>query len=76
MPLGETNGQAVLSEEEVVEIRQRYLSGDCSFVELARKYAVTKSNIQQILTGANWSWLLREGEAEALAQVRAERRTR
>jgi hypothetical protein len=74
MPLGEDNGQALLSEDEVVDIRQRYLSGDWSYIELASKFGVTKSTIQTILGCVNWRWLLGEGEEQALARMREERR--
>jgi len=74
MPQGSANGKATLSEDEVVEIRQRYLVGDVSFVELAAGFGLTKSAVQSILDCRNWPHLLADGEAEALAQVRAKRR--
>jgi hypothetical protein len=76
MPLGSANGAAILSEDDVCEIRQLYLTGDVSFVELAKRFGVPKSTIQMVLNGANWAWLLKEGELEALEEVRAQRATR
>jgi hypothetical protein len=73
MPQGSENGASVLSEENVVDIRQRYLSGQWSYVELARRYRVTKTAIQLVLNCANWPHLLSEGEAEQLRQMRHER---
>jgi hypothetical protein len=73
MPLGEDNGQALLTEEAVVDIRQRYLTGNYSYPELAVKFRVTKSTIQSVLSCVNWRWLLDDGEEEALARMRAER---
>jgi hypothetical protein len=73
VPLGEWNGQALLTEGEVVEIRQCYLTGSYSYVELAARFGVTKSTIQSILSAINWQWLLADGEGEALARMRAER---
>ena len=73
MPQGSENGASVLSEENVVDIRQRYLSGQWSYVELARRYRVTKTAIQLVLNCANWPHLLSEGEAEQLREMRHER---
>ena len=72
--LGETNGQALLTEQEVVDIRQLYLSGEWSYGELASSFGVTKSTIQTIVAAVNWRWLLGEGEEQALAKMREERR--
>jgi hypothetical protein len=76
MPLGERNGTSLLKEREVCEIRRKYLTGNYSFSELARSYKISKATVQMILEATNWAWLLEEGEAEALAEVRAERATR
>jgi hypothetical protein len=76
MPLGQTNGASVLKEEEVREIRAMYLTSEYSFNDLAAQFGVPKSTIQMVLNGANWTWLLKEGELEALEEVRAQRATR
>ena len=74
MPFGSENGQALLTEEEVVDIRHRYLTGNYCYAELARKFGVTKSTIQSVLSCVNWRWLLSDGEEQALAEMREERR--
>src|SRR5262245_39162417 len=63
MPLGEANGTTVLSAEQVVEIRQLYLLGGHSFLDLAKSFGVPKATIQAVLTSATWAHLLSEGEA-------------
>jgi predicted DNA-binding protein YlxM (UPF0122 family) len=75
MPQGSANGTAVLTEDNVVEIRQRYLSGNFSFGELARKFAVPKSTVQKVLDCANWRWLSTSEEIEQLRLMREERNT-
>jgi hypothetical protein len=76
MPNGELNGASVLLEEQVTLIRQLYLSGEWSFVELAQKFSVTKGTIQAVLSAKNWAWNLTAEEADQLRQVREERSTR
>ena len=76
MPRGVANGTTILSEDTVRAIREIYLTGQVSFGELASDFGVSKATIQHVLSGSNWSWLLGDGEAEALARVRAERATR
>lgn len=76
MPLGSENGTAVLSERDVVEIRQRYLTGHFAMSELAAEWGLPKSTIQAVLCCANWSHLLSEGEAEQLREMREERSTK
>jgi predicted DNA-binding protein YlxM (UPF0122 family) len=70
---GKWNGQTVLSEEQVTLIRQLYLDGRHSMNDLAADFHVTKSTIQAVLDCTNWRWLLDRGEAEALADMRAQR---
>jgi hypothetical protein len=77
MPLGTDNGWAVLTDEDVVEIRSRYLGGNYSYPELARKFGVAKTTIQAVLTCVCWRWLLRENEEaelRAMREMRTERR--
>jgi len=76
MPQGSENGASVLFEEQVALIRQLYLSGEWSFVELAQKFSVTKSTIQAVLNAKNWAWNITTEEADQLRQVREERSTR
>jgi len=65
---------AVLTKDEVIEVRQTYLTGEWSMSELASKFGLTKAAVQSILDCRNWPELLTDGEAKALAQVRAQRR--
>jgi predicted DNA-binding protein YlxM (UPF0122 family) len=76
MPFGEANGASILSDEQVIAMRQAYLTGDWSFNELAARFHVTKSTVSTVIACMNWRWLLEPGEADMLAQVRTERSTR
>lgn len=57
-PRGERNGQAVLVEEQVREIRRLYSAGDRSQREIAIKFGVAPTTIQMILNGRNWRHIL------------------
>ena len=76
MPQGEANGTTILKDEQVVAMRQLYLTGDWSFNELAATFRVTKSTVQAVLDCVNWRWLLADGERQALADMRAQRDTK
>ena len=64
----------VLTQQQVIEVRESYLTGEFSMKELASNFGLTKSAVRSILDCRNWPHLLAKGEAEALAQVRAQRR--
>lgn len=51
---GEANGRAKLKQADVIEIRELYLSGNHSYVQLARIYHVAKTTIQALLEGRTW----------------------
>ena len=53
--IGERNGRARLSREEVKELRERYASGGYTQRELAVEYAVSKSALNYALRGVTWS---------------------
>jgi HNH endonuclease len=53
---GEANGQAVLTEDEVLDIYERAWSGE-SGKSLAKEYGVNKRTISNIKHGVNWAWL-------------------
>lgn len=55
-PIGERNPQAVLTEAQVLEIRQRRLAGE-SGVALAREYGVTDTAICAVHTRRTWRHL-------------------
>lgn len=56
---GEKNPRAVLTEDEVINIYQRLLSGEKNSV-LAKEYSVGRTTIMSIKTKASWPELLRE----------------
>ena len=64
----------LLTEREVVEVRSTYLCGNTSMSKLADEYGLTKAGMQFVLNGTNWPELLADGEYEALARVRRDRR--
>ena len=55
MAQGSKNGQAKLTEEQVLEIWR--LRGQFTQSELARRYGVGQVAISNILLGRNWGWL-------------------
>lgn len=53
---GERNGSAKLDRSQVIEIRKRKEAG-VTYRELAEKYGVSLSAIQQICERSTWKWL-------------------
>lgn len=53
--VGSANGRAVLTENIVIEIRERFAAGQISPKDLAREYQVGRDVINRILTGRSWS---------------------
>ncbi len=51
---GENNGRHKLTEEQVAEIRQKYIPRKYGVVKLAQEYGVSKSMISYIIRGENW----------------------
>ena len=56
--VGESNGRAKLTVEQVVAIREEYATGKTSYPKLARKYGVGWSQISRIINKQQWSHLL------------------
>lgn len=52
--VGEKNGRAKLSENDVLEIRARYAAGGVSYKELAPKYGVSRSIIAFAVQRRTW----------------------
>lgn len=52
---GENNGRAVLTEEQVQEIREAYARGGVRQVDLAEKYGVGQGAISKLLLGKSWT---------------------
>jgi hypothetical protein len=71
---GEHNPRARLTDAEVGDIRALYLTGERSYLDLSRLFRVRKTTIQQVINTDRWDHLLEPGQAQALAQVREQRR--
>ena len=56
-PKGEANGEAKLTEVEVIEIRERYAAGGIYQKQLAAEYGVDRSRISYIVLRKNWAHL-------------------
>lgn len=56
---GEKNGRAILTEEQVLEIRKSYIPGDKNYCKrkLAEKYGVSYETITRIVCGTLWKHL-------------------
>lgn len=52
--VGEKNGQAILTKEQVIEIRNCYKKGKITHDSLAKKYGVNRITITNIITGVSW----------------------
>jgi hypothetical protein len=56
--LGERNGRAKLTRDQVIEIRTLYATGDVTQLYLARLFGVSRALVWYILSGSKWSHLL------------------
>ena len=54
---GTKNGRALLTPEDVLEIRRKYGAGDTSYSKLAVEYNVSRSTVEAIVKRRNWSHL-------------------
>lgn len=52
---GERNGRAVLTEEQVLEIRARYAEGNVGYRYLGQEYGVSANMIMLIVKRINWT---------------------
>ena len=64
---GELNGQAILSEEQVVSIKRRWVGRHGQQSELARQYGVSPSTIRDIVKGRTWTHVTLDADRFALA---------
>jgi hypothetical protein len=55
--IGENNGQAILTEDQVHQICKLLASGQHTHQEIADMYGVTRECITSINTGKHWGWL-------------------
>lgn len=51
---GENNGRAKLSPKQVIEIRERYATGEIYQAELAKEYGVTQAVVQKLIRRKIW----------------------
>lgn len=54
---GEKNGQAILTREQVLEIREKYKRGVTLQKDLAKEYGVVRGTIKDLLAGRTWAHL-------------------
>lgn len=54
---GETNGNAIFSDQEVIQIRNLHFEGKFNFDQLSEKFNTTWDNIYQIVTGYSYKHL-------------------
>jgi hypothetical protein len=54
---GEKNGMSFLTEEKVLEIREKYKKGDITYKQLAKEYGVCKDTMQKAIRGISWKHL-------------------
>lgn len=55
---GERNGQAVLTEADVISIRQTYVGRRGQQAAMARQYGVSDATIRDVVRGKTWSHLI------------------
>ena len=72
--IGESNGFAKLTESQVREIREIYVSGNVSYSDLADRYGVYHGHIAKIIRGDVWSHV--NGVPESLPKMMGERNGR
>jgi hypothetical protein len=51
---GETNGQSLLTEKQVIEARQKYKPRVVTYEILAKEYGVSKDTMQKAIRGIYW----------------------
>jgi len=51
---GESHGNSILTESEVLEIRSRYVKGKYGFIRLGRDFNVSPATVQDIISRKNW----------------------
>jgi len=54
---GESNSRSVLTERQVLRIREEYKISGKSQSQLAKEYKVSRGAISGIVSGKNWGWL-------------------
>ena len=54
VPLGEAHGQSKLTDENVLQIRERYAAGGVTLVALGAAYGVTNVAVGAVVRGVTW----------------------
>lgn len=62
LQVGEKNAQAKLNETQVIEIKEKYNSGNYTQRQLADEYDMGRTSIRRILDGDTWKHLLGKNE--------------
>lgn len=70
---GETNGQSILTADDVLAMRRRYAAGGITQRELAAEYGVTASLVTLIIRGKRWAHIT---EGVRNVDGRGDRKTR
>jgi DNA-binding MarR family transcriptional regulator len=55
---GELNGNHILTDKEVLAIRELYLAGGVTQVSIADAFGVSKGTINHVVKGRSWKHLL------------------
>jgi DNA-binding XRE family transcriptional regulator len=69
---GESNGNSVLTERDVREIRSKYTTGRYTHKMLAERYGVGRTTVAYILSGKLWGHVALTGASPGFASVHAE----
>lgn len=67
---GERNGEAKLTEEQVIAIRKEYQFGKMGYTRLGKKYGVTREAIEALIKGRSWRGLMKSQEVQVVEAKR------
>lgn len=51
------NASKLLTDQQILEIRRRYIPGQVTQIELAKEYGISKRFLWDIVTRRRWAWL-------------------
>lgn len=54
---GETNGRTILTKNDVINLRNDYMSGKFSYRQLVSKYNISQTQVARIIKKESWSWV-------------------
>ncbi|WP_336786575.1 hypothetical protein [Paenibacillus sp. MMO-177] len=72
-PRGEKHANAKLTNNQVSEIRRRYISGELTARQLADEYGISAASVDNIVNGTTWGHV-EEIDPEQLAALRTARK--